>query len=364
MRVERVDVGDLRKGKAVIVVNKKGDNKYMVDGIVLHTATVVAEDETKISILDELEIGEEDKIIYICGHGNKKEKTIGGIGIREIARKVIEAGYKGEQTIVITSCEVIEEINDERREWRIGKRRDVKSNKCMLYMFKEEIEKEFPSLKGRGYVKAYGNGSTITVDTIQNNECDNSFNGIEVWVLKEEGWVDRIVSKHLGVYQRQVLRRVGKNSLEINIGKINKKIEDKEIEVYKRGLINGKLYWVDKLATWVDVLGYSLGVIIYMLLMMHNIVQVNNLAEIIAYTGIVSVVINSVMIMVSRRVRDYSKVNMLILHGVGILKSIANMMFVVSILHELFKLDTLGLVVYALVAELLMLGVGLIEGDL
>nr|WP_294490092.1 hypothetical protein [uncultured Anaerosporobacter sp.] len=357
MRVERVDTGDLRKGKAVIVVARKGDKEYMTDGIVINTANVVAEDVTKISILDELEIGEEDKIIYICGHGNKKEKTIGGIGIREIARKVIEAGYIGEQLIVITSCEVIEEINNERREWRLGKRGEVKDSKCMLDMFKEEIEKEFPRLKGRGYVRAYGDGSTVTVRG--NGDTEK----IEVWVIKEDGWTDRVVNKHLGVYQKQVLRRLGKCSVEINVNRLNKDIEDREIEVYKRGLILGKLYWVEELATWSKVVGYSLGVLLYTLLMLKNVILIDINAEVVAYISVVNIVMSALMQVVTRRVRDYRKLKIFIVYGIDILKGIVSMMLVQSLLQVIFHIHGLELVVYSIVMELGMLGVRIIEAD-
>lgn len=71
--------------------------------VVIHTAYCLSDNPQFIDYKD-LNLGNvgSDKIIYINGHGSKNK--IAKRSIKNIAKILVEAGYRGEQNIYITSC--------------------------------------------------------------------------------------------------------------------------------------------------------------------------------------------------------------------------------------------------------------------
>ena len=94
----------LEKGDKVIIVSSvdKDTGGDLVSSIVLHTAYILS---NNVSDIDSVRITSQDRLIYLCGHGNLEEKTIGGRSIPNIAKMLATAGYDGTQDIFITSCD-------------------------------------------------------------------------------------------------------------------------------------------------------------------------------------------------------------------------------------------------------------------
>ncbi|WP_304819373.1 hypothetical protein [uncultured Clostridium sp.] len=84
-----------KKGLAIIVGNK-------VDGIIVHEAKLLGEE---IQFLDTAYIGSVNQIIYLVGHGSFKERSIDKVHVKDIAEKLVKAGYSGNQILYLVVCD-------------------------------------------------------------------------------------------------------------------------------------------------------------------------------------------------------------------------------------------------------------------
>jgi len=87
-------------GISLIAGTKKG-YAVEVDGVIIHTAYCFSH---QVSLLETAKIVDTIPAIYLCGHGNLAEQTIGGRKMAEIAYLLIKAGYRGKQPIHLISC--------------------------------------------------------------------------------------------------------------------------------------------------------------------------------------------------------------------------------------------------------------------
>ncbi|OAA83563.1 hypothetical protein [Clostridium ljungdahlii] len=74
-----------RRGLAIIVGEMEG-NDMKTDGIVMHTAFCLSDNP---QLICNATITNQDKIIYICGHGNAEKRTIGKLSMNYIASELI-----------------------------------------------------------------------------------------------------------------------------------------------------------------------------------------------------------------------------------------------------------------------------------
>ena len=57
----------IKRGDEAIVITKQKGDKEVASSLILHTAHLVADN---IETIDNLNITQSDRILYICGHGN------------------------------------------------------------------------------------------------------------------------------------------------------------------------------------------------------------------------------------------------------------------------------------------------------
>lgn len=146
MSIEKVD-SNMQKGLAIIVGNNP-------DGILLHTANVLG---NSIYFLDEVNLTENDELIYLIGHGHKTHKTIDKRDMKEIANKLIECGYSGNQKLYPVACH-FNNLNDS---------------------MSNELEKELKNLLKVENInlikKSYGRSIIIKKDNFGEMWCESKF---------------------------------------------------------------------------------------------------------------------------------------------------------------------------------------------
>ena len=69
--------------------------------LILHTAHILSD---SVFELDKLNISDNDTLIYLSGHCNLEQRTIGKRSMKEIAEILVHSGFNGVQNIYITSC--------------------------------------------------------------------------------------------------------------------------------------------------------------------------------------------------------------------------------------------------------------------
>ncbi|MBP1737308.1 MAG: hypothetical protein H6Q60_1189 [Oscillospiraceae bacterium] len=106
MRAELLRSG-YAPGQSIIIGEQHGKG-VRVDGIILHTAFCLS---GKVSLLEDAKVEDGFDVIYLCGHGNLRERTIGGRSLAEIADLLIKAGYQGRQAINLIACSAKEEYH-------------------------------------------------------------------------------------------------------------------------------------------------------------------------------------------------------------------------------------------------------------
>lgn len=121
-----------------LIVGDRKDNAVEVDGIILHTAYCLSEN---VSLIEDGKIEDTTETVYICGHGNKVERKIGGRKMPEIADLLIKAGYKGKQQVYLIACSANEKYK----------------GKTMVNLLEEELNKKLHR------VVSDATGTTVTL---------------------------------------------------------------------------------------------------------------------------------------------------------------------------------------------------------
>lgn len=84
-----------------LIVGEKSAGVAEVDGIILHTAFCFSD---TVFLIEDCKIDDGVSMVYLCGHGNLAERTIGGRSMKEIATLLVAAGYRGKQQIYLAAC--------------------------------------------------------------------------------------------------------------------------------------------------------------------------------------------------------------------------------------------------------------------
>ncbi|MBF4695076.1 hypothetical protein [Fusibacter ferrireducens] len=182
---------NLPKGSKAIIV---GD---MMSKILLSSAKILADEQVSI---DTLTIEDTDDVLYLCGHGNKDNKTIGKRSMKEIAELLVNAGYKGFQPIYVTSCD------------SYGMLRLLDFHLQVLLQDAGEMTLDNIDNTNLEYVSGNADGSTVTL-----KEGDENV----LYVLKAEGIVDKTIinlsmlkqsifhekSEHVDRYKRKLISK-------------------------------------------------------------------------------------------------------------------------------------------------------------
>lgn len=150
MKISNDDLIEYTEGQAVIVGfdMSNGDNvkndyvkKQQTDSVVVYDATCLSAGEPQMLAYVNFAKIPDDTVIYLCGHGNRKNMTIDNRSMKEIASMFQDAFYTGKQKIIIMSCKAVS-----RR-----KRKD------MAFQLKKELEKRQIVAE----VEAVAKGTTI-----------------------------------------------------------------------------------------------------------------------------------------------------------------------------------------------------------
>jgi hypothetical protein len=145
MQVELLKRG-YAPGQSVIVGEKKGDF-VEVDGVILHTAFCLS---NQVSLIETASIEPRSERLYLCGHGNLTERTIGGRKMPELAELLLQAGYRGKQQVYLVACSADEKWN----------------GITMVSILEEELNKRLHR------VESDATGTTVTLKN-QNGETES-----------------------------------------------------------------------------------------------------------------------------------------------------------------------------------------------
>lgn len=258
------------RGKAIIV-GKRSGNIVGTDGVIIDTATTLSDNPR---VLENANITDEDKIIYICGHGNLEKQTIGKRSMAEIAKLLIEQGYTGIQDIYITSCESATEYKD---------------GSTMAEDLKSHLRSRLKDIDNmRINVESKSDGQAV-VTTSADGE-------IELYVLRENTTLGSLYLTLKSIKQHNELRKLRANNLKIDIDNCERDIEKHrksigdKIRTYKRRLIvsevisRGDMVAFKYLSLIVRVL---VMVIVAGVFMNTNIIESNKLLSLLSILMIV-----------------------------------------------------------------------------
>lgn len=93
----------MEKGLGVIVA-RQDKHGYSTDSICNCDASFFSISQPVVLQTADFKSVSADRILYVCGHGNKFKRTISGYHMHAIAKMFKDAGYDGAQKIVIASC--------------------------------------------------------------------------------------------------------------------------------------------------------------------------------------------------------------------------------------------------------------------
>lgn len=141
----------MKKGLGVIVAQEDKNGILKTDTIINCDAHMLS--ITAPRVLQETDFSKinENHILYICGHGNRKKRTISGLSMKKIAQLLVEHKYSGKQQIVIASCSA-------------ARRKHGKT-------FADELHDELLNLDVESECTAFSNGFSVFTEN-DNNECD------------------------------------------------------------------------------------------------------------------------------------------------------------------------------------------------
>lgn len=94
----------MKKGLGVIVAEKNKDGALQTDAIVACDAKSFSISNPIVLQESNLKKVKEEHPLYICGHGNKRKRTISGLKMKDLAAMLKEHGYSGKQIIYVASC--------------------------------------------------------------------------------------------------------------------------------------------------------------------------------------------------------------------------------------------------------------------
>lgn len=196
------------KGVGLIIArqNKKGqlttDSVVNCDAHYLSISTPVVLQNADLSKIAS------DKIIYLCGHGNKRKRMISRYSMKQIASMLVEHKYTGNQKIVIASC------------YSKAKRRGLD--------FAEELQKELMNLGISAECDALSAGTTLFWSDA--NKCHVATINPRHSVVSVFYSAQKLIAKEVSVFD---LNRDYKNN-HSRITDWNKAVFNKELNTYFR----------------------------------------------------------------------------------------------------------------------------------
>lgn len=238
----------LKSGDISIIVTPEGSGQ--VGTIALNTAYLLSDN---VETLGKIEIKDTDKLIYLCGHGGIKAiddyeyYTIGGRDIRDIAKILIESGYKGIQTIYITSCDA----------------NSIKliQGKTMVEELKKELSYNLATELTDTNLSSFLLEIDIRSDTNGNSIVVQEGKETVLYVITAEDKIDKGILNLQSLIQNKKEAKVG---IDEDLKEANKKYKEKVLK-YKTRLLAKEFQYVqyENKILWLSVvLGLILGVVL------------------------------------------------------------------------------------------------------
>lgn len=94
----------MQKGLGVIIATKSKKGKLMTDTVVSCDAKFFSVGSPCVLQTADFTSVPAERALYLCGHGNKRKRTISGYSCQEIAEMLIAAHYTGKQKLYVASC--------------------------------------------------------------------------------------------------------------------------------------------------------------------------------------------------------------------------------------------------------------------
>lgn len=259
-----------RGDKAIVITKQKGD-KEVASSLILHTAHLVADN---IETIDNLNITQSDRILYICGHGNLEKQTIGGRKISNIAKLLVANGYDGTQDIYITSCDSNTktniELDNERIELQDTFMTLAEYLKILLYV---EVTEDFKlGFKERQDFKVIGLADGASVTVADNNETI-------LYVIKAGTKTDKAIIGIQSLKQRCIDRKIG---IDKDLSNYTKSLHYK-MTAYRNRLI-AKEYKSIEFEDSINIITFILGTLIALATLFIQLIS----ADIVDYTLVVT----------------------------------------------------------------------------
>ncbi|MCT4507345.1 MAG: hypothetical protein N4A48_01040 [Tepidibacter sp.] len=242
----------LEKGsKAVIIAPEpKEDGEKRVSNVILHTAYVLSDN---VEDIDKVKITKDDKLIYLCGHGNLERKTIGNRRMKDIAKLLVNGGYDGTQEIYVTACDSATKVNGSSMVDKLREELNDLLTDGSIYSEDKKLSV---------IVRSQSNGSSVIVE--DNNERI-------LYVITAENKVDR------GIMDLQTLKQNLFKDKKVGIcsdfEQYQKSLKDNVVK-YKNRLIAKEFKFVEfeNTMNWISVvIGISLAFTIRGLMTSFNI---------------------------------------------------------------------------------------------
>lgn len=94
----------MQKGLGVIIATKNKKGKLMTDTVVSCDAKFFSVGSPCVLQTADFTSVPSERALYLCGHGNKRKRTVSGYSCQEIAEMLIAAHYTGKQKLYVASC--------------------------------------------------------------------------------------------------------------------------------------------------------------------------------------------------------------------------------------------------------------------
>lgn len=244
---------DFERGTCLIVGEKsRFGTKVKVDAVNIAIIRALSNTEQvpigQFQLLDlaQLEPGEK---VYLVAHGIFRTRRIDNRSLREIAEKLIEAGYDGSQSITILACDTDKKGIDIRSKFMGNK----DSHKTMREELIDELEKVSTErgariAKNHIHLSSYANGKTIVINREQTKGRDSTTTNADLWVVnptevrltRSALMAQKFLMYYGGYYERLRLKKYKRGQFisTSSLYRLDESVLD-SMDTFKFGLVKG-----------------------------------------------------------------------------------------------------------------------------
>lgn len=104
MHLSKKKYDTVKPDLGIIIATKGRDGELHTDTIVNCDAEFLSSRSSLVLQTSDLSRIGADRTLYLCGHGNKKKRTISDLTMKQLAALLAKQKYRGKQTIKLASC--------------------------------------------------------------------------------------------------------------------------------------------------------------------------------------------------------------------------------------------------------------------